>query len=100
MLGEVPPGDPCVCLGSEIQAKRQERKRRSTANPAYSGLLEPEVSPLPVARPRLPLTTADAPSCPVCLQRKRLPSHYLDTSLLLTAPGEHTAHQSEQRGRS
>ncbi|TWW64398.1 PHD finger protein 21B [Takifugu flavidus] len=26
----------------EIQAKRQERKRRSTANPAYSGLLEPE----------------------------------------------------------
>uniref|UniRef100_A0A3B5KNM7 PHD finger protein 21B n=1 Tax=Takifugu rubripes TaxID=31033 RepID=A0A3B5KNM7_TAKRU len=27
----------------EIQAKRQERKRRSTANPAYSGLLEPEV---------------------------------------------------------
>ncbi|XP_069084368.1 PHD finger protein 21B isoform X2 [Pleurodeles waltl] len=26
----------------EIQSKRQERKRRSTANPAYSGLLEPE----------------------------------------------------------
>lgn len=23
--------------------KRQERKRRSTANPAYSGLFEPEV---------------------------------------------------------
>ncbi|XP_029681374.1 PHD finger protein 21B isoform X1 [Takifugu rubripes] len=43
----------------EIQAKRQERKRRSTANPAYSGLLEPE--------------------------RKRVPSHYLDTSLFLTA---------------
>uniref|UniRef100_A0A8C5GD21 PHD finger protein 21B n=1 Tax=Gouania willdenowi TaxID=441366 RepID=A0A8C5GD21_GOUWI len=28
----------------EIQTKRQERKRRSTANPAYSGLFEPEVS--------------------------------------------------------
>lgn len=27
----------------EIQTKRQERKRRSTANPAYSGLFEPEV---------------------------------------------------------
>ncbi|KAM5172812.1 PHD finger protein 21B [Mantella aurantiaca] len=26
----------------EIQSKRHERKRRSTANPAYSGLLEPE----------------------------------------------------------
>ncbi|KAG7257872.1 hypothetical protein CRUP_003350 [Coryphaenoides rupestris] len=26
----------------ELQAKRQERKRRSTANPAYSSLLEPE----------------------------------------------------------
>ncbi|XP_045431049.1 PHD finger protein 21B isoform X2 [Pipistrellus kuhlii] len=26
----------------EIQSKRQERKRRSTANPAYSSLLEPE----------------------------------------------------------
>uniref|UniRef100_A0A8C1S191 PHD finger protein 21B n=2 Tax=Cyprinus carpio TaxID=7962 RepID=A0A8C1S191_CYPCA len=31
----------------EIQSKRQERKRRSTANPAYSGLFEPEVC-LPV----------------------------------------------------
>uniref|UniRef100_A0A8C5RF80 PHD finger protein 21B n=1 Tax=Laticauda laticaudata TaxID=8630 RepID=A0A8C5RF80_LATLA len=28
----------------EIQSKRQERKRRSTANPAYSGLLETEVA--------------------------------------------------------
>ncbi|XP_023590287.1 PHD finger protein 21B [Trichechus manatus latirostris] len=28
--------------GHEIQSKRQERKRRSTANPAYSGLLETE----------------------------------------------------------
>ncbi|CAF91487.1 unnamed protein product, partial [Tetraodon nigroviridis] len=53
----------------EIQTKRQERKRRSTANPAYSGLLEPEVSPRPG-----------------WAQRKRLPSPYLDTSLLLTAP--------------
>ncbi|XP_064817934.1 PHD finger protein 21B-like [Oncorhynchus masou masou] len=26
----------------EIQTKRQERKRRSTANPAYSGLVQPE----------------------------------------------------------
>ncbi|XP_032445652.1 PHD finger protein 21B isoform X1 [Xiphophorus hellerii] len=44
---------------SEIQMKRQERKRRSTANPAYSGILEPE--------------------------RKRLPSHYLNSSLYLSA---------------
>ncbi|XP_067346084.1 PHD finger protein 21B isoform X2 [Channa argus] len=43
----------------EIQTKRQERKRRSTANPAYSGLFEPE--------------------------RKRLASHYLNSSLFLTA---------------
>ncbi|XP_068827913.1 PHD finger protein 21B isoform X1 [Capricornis sumatraensis] len=43
----------------EIQSKRQERKRRSTANPAYSGLLEPE--------------------------RKRLASNYLNTPLFLTA---------------
>ncbi|XP_008399093.1 PHD finger protein 21B isoform X3 [Poecilia reticulata] len=43
----------------EIQMKRQERKRRSTANPAYSGLFEPE--------------------------RKRLPSHYLNSSLYLSA---------------
>uniref|UniRef100_A0A3Q3W197 PHD-type domain-containing protein n=1 Tax=Mola mola TaxID=94237 RepID=A0A3Q3W197_MOLML len=41
----------------EIQTKRQERKRRSTANPAYSGLFEPE--------------------------RKRLASHYLNNSLFL-----------------
>lgn len=38
-------GDCCVCAFAEIQSKRQERKRRSTANPAYSGLLETEVSP-------------------------------------------------------
>lgn len=37
-------GDRGVCL-AEIQSKRQERKRRSTANPAYSGLLETEVRP-------------------------------------------------------
>ncbi|KAM9845866.1 PHD finger protein 21B [Aulostomus maculatus] len=43
----------------EIQTKRQERKRRSTANPAYSGLFEPE--------------------------RKRLASHYLSSSLFLSA---------------
>ncbi|XP_061770371.1 PHD finger protein 21B [Nerophis ophidion] len=43
----------------EIQMKRQERKRRSTANPAYSGLFEPE--------------------------RKRLTSHYLSSSLFLSA---------------
>uniref|UniRef100_A0A3B5B750 PHD finger protein 21B n=1 Tax=Stegastes partitus TaxID=144197 RepID=A0A3B5B750_9TELE len=45
----------------EIQTKRQERKRRSTANPAYSGLFEPE--------------------------RKRLASHYLNSSLFLSARG-------------
>ncbi|MBN3307981.1 PHD finger protein 21B isoform X2 [Amia ocellicauda] len=43
----------------EIQSKRQERKRRSTANPAYSGLFEPE--------------------------RKRLASNYLNHPLFLTA---------------
>uniref|UniRef100_A0A1A7WT11 PHD finger protein 21B n=2 Tax=Iconisemion striatum TaxID=60296 RepID=A0A1A7WT11_9TELE len=44
----------------EIQMKRQERKRRSTANPTYSSLLEPE--------------------------RKRLPSLYLNSSLYLSTP--------------
>ncbi|XP_047405094.1 PHD finger protein 21B isoform X4 [Sciurus carolinensis] len=43
----------------EIQSKRQERKRRSTANPAYSGLLETE--------------------------RKRLASSYLNNPLFLAA---------------
>ncbi|XP_052016160.1 PHD finger protein 21B [Apodemus sylvaticus] len=43
----------------EIQSKRQERKRRSTANPAYSGFLETE--------------------------RKRLASSYLHNPLFLTA---------------
>nr|XP_004610804.1 unnamed protein product [Sorex araneus] len=43
----------------EIQSRRQERKRRSTANPAYSGLLETE--------------------------RKRLAPGYLSTPLPLTA---------------
>ncbi|NWV06699.1 PF21B protein, partial [Ptilonorhynchus violaceus] len=42
----------------EIQSKRQERKRRSTANPAYSGLLETE--------------------------RKRLTSNYLNNPLFLS----------------
>uniref|UniRef100_A0A673ZGU0 PHD finger protein 21B-like n=1 Tax=Salmo trutta TaxID=8032 RepID=A0A673ZGU0_SALTR len=42
----------------EIQIKRQERKRRSTANPAYSGLVQPE--------------------------RKRLASNYLDNPLFLS----------------
>ncbi|XP_051911058.1 PHD finger protein 21B [Hippocampus zosterae] len=44
----------------ELRLRRQERKRRSTANPAYSGLLEAE--------------------------RKRLPSHYLTAPLLASAP--------------
>ncbi|XP_037394668.1 PHD finger protein 21B isoform X2 [Pygocentrus nattereri] len=43
----------------EIQIKRQERKRRSTANPAYSSLFEPE--------------------------RKRLASNYLNNPLFLSA---------------
>ncbi|XP_062373882.1 PHD finger protein 21B [Sardina pilchardus] len=43
----------------ELQIKRQERKRRSTANPAYSGLFEPE--------------------------RKRLASNYLSNPLFLSA---------------
>uniref|UniRef100_A0A5F4VWS5 PHD finger protein 21B n=1 Tax=Callithrix jacchus TaxID=9483 RepID=A0A5F4VWS5_CALJA len=47
----------------EIQSKRQERKRRSTANPAYSGLLETE--------------------------RKRLASNYLNNPLFQTGRGKH-----------
>ncbi|NXO30073.1 PF21B protein, partial [Cisticola juncidis] len=47
----------------EIQSKRQERKRRSTANPAYSGLLETE--------------------------RKRLASNYLNNPLFLSTRGYH-----------
>ncbi|NXY20044.1 PF21B protein, partial [Atrichornis clamosus] len=47
----------------EIQSKRQERKRRSTANPAYSGLLETE--------------------------RKRLASNYLNNPLFLSTRGKH-----------
>ncbi|XP_012890877.1 PREDICTED: PHD finger protein 21B [Dipodomys ordii] len=46
----------------EIQSKRQERKRRSTANPAYSGFLETE--------------------------RKRLAPAYLNSPLFLTARGK------------
>lgn len=43
--GQEGPSDRCVRAFPEIQSKRQERKRRSTANPAYSGLLETEVRP-------------------------------------------------------
>ncbi|XP_039625944.1 PHD finger protein 21B isoform X2 [Polypterus senegalus] len=46
----------------EIQSKRQERKRRSTANPAYSGLFEPE--------------------------RKRLASNCMNNPLFLTRANE------------
>ncbi|NWT56219.1 PF21B protein, partial [Erythrocercus mccallii] len=49
----------------EIQSKRQERKRRSTANPAYSGLLETE--------------------------RKRLASNYLNNPLFLSTRAYHRA---------
>ncbi|NWY21589.1 PF21B protein, partial [Aphelocoma coerulescens] len=48
----------------EIQSKRQERKRRSTANPAYSGLLETE--------------------------RKRLASNCLNNPLFLSTRGKHS----------
>ncbi|NXA06392.1 PF21B protein, partial [Sapayoa aenigma] len=51
----------------EIQSKRQERKRRSTANPAYSGLLETE--------------------------RKRLASNYLNNPLFLSTRGKHESCQ-------
>ncbi|NXS21895.1 PF21B protein, partial [Mystacornis crossleyi] len=51
----------------EIQSKRQERKRRSTANPAYSGLLETE--------------------------RKRLASNYLNNPLFLSTRGKHRSSQ-------
>lgn len=45
--GQEGSSNRCVCAFPEIQSKRQERKRRSTANPAYSGLLETEVRPCP-----------------------------------------------------
>ncbi|NXP93316.1 PF21B protein, partial [Passerina amoena] len=51
----------------EIQSKRQERKRRSTANPAYSGLLETE--------------------------RKRLASNYLNNPLFLSTRGKQRSSQ-------
>uniref|UniRef100_A0A8C6R3S7 PHD finger protein 21B n=1 Tax=Nannospalax galili TaxID=1026970 RepID=A0A8C6R3S7_NANGA len=50
----------------EIQSKRQERKRRSTANPTYSSFLETE--------------------------RKRLASSYLNNPLFLTARGNEITH--------
>uniref|UniRef100_A0A8D2QTR4 PHD finger protein 21B n=1 Tax=Zosterops lateralis melanops TaxID=1220523 RepID=A0A8D2QTR4_ZOSLA len=50
-----------LSMVTEIQSKRQERKRRSTANPAYSGLLETE--------------------------RKRLASNYLNNPLFLSTRG-------------
>ncbi|KAK3518052.1 hypothetical protein QTP70_033278, partial [Hemibagrus guttatus] len=56
----------------EIQTKRQERKRRSTANPAYS-LFDPEVA--------LKLT------CTTNIFRKRLASNYLNSPLFLSARG-------------
>lgn len=43
VLGQEDASNCCVCAFPEIQSRRQERKRRSTANPAYSGLLETEV---------------------------------------------------------
>lgn len=46
--------EPFALLWAEIQTKRQERKRRSTANPAYSGLFEPEVRKL-VKLPQTPV---------------------------------------------
>uniref|UniRef100_A0A8C7K710 PHD finger protein 21B-like n=1 Tax=Oncorhynchus kisutch TaxID=8019 RepID=A0A8C7K710_ONCKI len=51
----------------EIQTKRQERKRRSTANPAYSGLVQPE--------------------------RKRLASNYLNDPLFLSVRGKTHVYQ-------
>lgn len=50
MLGCKDSSQMVFLFESEIQSKRQERKRRSTANPAYSGLFEPEVC-LPVIIP-------------------------------------------------
>ncbi|XP_028388777.1 PHD finger protein 21B isoform X1 [Phyllostomus discolor] len=57
----------------EIQSKRQERKRRSTANPAYSGLLETE--------------------------RKRLASNYLNNPLFLTARANEEPCWKHETGR-
>uniref|UniRef100_A0A3Q1EJF7 PHD finger protein 21B n=1 Tax=Acanthochromis polyacanthus TaxID=80966 RepID=A0A3Q1EJF7_9TELE len=60
--GDVPQDAQKKDEDPEIQTRRQERKRRSTANPTYSGLFEPE--------------------------RKRLASHYLNSSLFLSARSE------------
>lgn len=93
----------CLCFRAEIQTKRQERKRRSTANPTYSGLFEPEVrTPLPVRR-RLTVTVdvcADTFPLPVCLQRKRLASHYLNSSLFLAARGKTRLNKHGTRQRT
>uniref|UniRef100_A0A673MUI0 PHD finger protein 21B n=1 Tax=Sinocyclocheilus rhinocerous TaxID=307959 RepID=A0A673MUI0_9TELE len=62
MLGFKDPSQMVFSFLSEIQTKRQERKRRSTANPAYSGLFEPE--------------------------RKRLASNYLNSAMFLSARGK------------
>uniref|UniRef100_A0AAZ3QTK8 Uncharacterized protein n=1 Tax=Oncorhynchus tshawytscha TaxID=74940 RepID=A0AAZ3QTK8_ONCTS len=57
----------CSSTMAEIQTKRQERKRRSTANPAYSGLVQPE--------------------------RKRLASNYLNDPLFLSVRGKTHVYQ-------
>ncbi|XP_036905578.1 PHD finger protein 21B isoform X2 [Sturnira hondurensis] len=57
----------------EIQSKRQERKRRSTANPAYSGLLETE--------------------------RKRLASSYLNRPLFLAVRANEDPCWKHETGR-
>lgn len=71
-------GNRSVCL-AEIQSKRQERKRRSTANPAYSGLLETEVRP-PFSREggsgwppshALPVNHPASPQSPGSIERRR-----------------------------
>lgn len=75
-------------FASEIQTKRQERKRRSTANPAYSGLFEPEVRKASVSVQRKLTNRVLTRLISLSLQRKRSASHYLNSSLFLTAQGK------------
>ena len=81
---------------TEIQSRRQERKRRTTANPVYSGaVFEPEVDTLLISPSSPNLTTSScllclsllyqySPACVcVCLlsQRKKSAVTYLNTPL-------------------
>lgn len=87
MLGFKVPSQMVFSFLSEIQSKRQERKRRSTANPAYSGLFEPEVC-LPVIVSLNNFMAKFVNILYFAFQRKRLASNYLNSVMFLSARGK------------